>query len=349
MSDLRRTAGLFGRTVTDRARYVVSKRRTGLGDCLVSLISAWWYAKQTGRTLVIDWRGSRYLTDPMQNAFPHFFEVPEEIDGVPVIADGRVADLKAEGPYYPPIWMPETLHLILNRSHDAYVQARDAADRLVRDGRDIDAQVVVFDTCMNMSCPDDGMCRRFLSCLRPVPSVCRAVAAFREARLGGSPAIGVHIRRGNGGDMMEHAKFWRNPKRAIAACVAYIDWVREYLGGDAVVFLCTDSRWAARQVDKRVPGLLMREKYFMSEGKGDLHSHLNPHREDLDVLVELLLLAHVDVLIRFPRDSFFSAYGRLMKPARASAPPDFLSFRRRRAAANETKGYGFDPDPAVDW
>ena len=32
----------------------------GIGDHLSCLIGAWFYAKRTGRTLVIDWRGSRF-------------------------------------------------------------------------------------------------------------------------------------------------------------------------------------------------------------------------------------------------------------------------------------------------
>jgi hypothetical protein len=39
-------------------RYVVSIRTAGLGDCLICLGAAWVFARNTGRTLVADWRHS---------------------------------------------------------------------------------------------------------------------------------------------------------------------------------------------------------------------------------------------------------------------------------------------------
>jgi hypothetical protein len=91
-----------GETTT---RFAVSVRRTGIGDCLVSLSSAWHYAKRTGRTLVTDWRYSRYTPDYRTNAFSLLFEPVSEIGGVPVTCDDSVNELK----------LPEPVHRGLGR------------------------------------------------------------------------------------------------------------------------------------------------------------------------------------------------------------------------------------------
>ena len=48
-------------------KYVVTKRHAGLGDLLISLSSAWWYAKCTNRQVIIDWRNSTYDADRFKN------------------------------------------------------------------------------------------------------------------------------------------------------------------------------------------------------------------------------------------------------------------------------------------
>src|SRR4029453_15458419 len=81
-------------------RIVVSHRTTGLGDCLFSLCGAWHYARLTGRTLVIDWRWSRYVPDRRQNAFAVLFEPLTAVDGVPVISDESVSSFEFPPPIY---------------------------------------------------------------------------------------------------------------------------------------------------------------------------------------------------------------------------------------------------------
>src|SRR5437868_9204252 len=69
------------------ARYLVTRPHpgSGIGSNLVSLAGAIWFGEQTGRTVVVDWRGSAFLKDQTANYFTEFFETPSAIQGVPVI------------------------------------------------------------------------------------------------------------------------------------------------------------------------------------------------------------------------------------------------------------------------
>ena len=82
----------------NHGRYVLARRWSGLGDCLVSLLAAHRYAKATGRALVVDWRHSSYAP-PERNLFALVFEPPGVWDGVPVLAGRNVqfTDLDAQG------------------------------------------------------------------------------------------------------------------------------------------------------------------------------------------------------------------------------------------------------------
>jgi Nodulation protein Z (NodZ) len=93
------TAGSEANVAT---RYVVSRRMTGLGDNIICLAAAWLFARNTQRTLVADWRRSRYA-DSQDNLFPLCFEPGTEIAGVPFIADTG-ADVPLPRSYRPALW-----------------------------------------------------------------------------------------------------------------------------------------------------------------------------------------------------------------------------------------------------
>ena len=83
------------RLLKKHPRVIISHRNSGFGDNLLAAAKAWYYAKNTNRALVIFWHFSRYLDDKRENAFTHFFNVPESIESVPVIAESRMDRLSA--------------------------------------------------------------------------------------------------------------------------------------------------------------------------------------------------------------------------------------------------------------
>jgi hypothetical protein len=298
-------------------RYVVSFRRTGLGDRIICLNAAWRFARETGRTLLADWRYSAYASAPTKNLFPLCFEPQPILAGVPFIGDETVGRLRLPHPRHPAIWENETLiRFPFLRPATGLPAARDAAVTLIRAGSDVAAPTVVFDACINDAILSVTDARSFLGALRPVAHVAAQVAAFREAHLRPGPTIGLHVRHGNGGDIMGHAPYWRSFDAAIARCERAIAMARAQLGADAIVLSCTDSRDVQRALVGRVPGMICRDKLFRASGEGELHRWREASLGRDDALVEMLLLAECDALIRYPPASFFSFYAAAMKPSR---------------------------------
>ena len=303
-------------------RYVVSIRPTGLGDRIICLCAAWRFARNTRRTLLADWRYSAYASGATKNLFPLCFQPQPILAGVPFIGDDMVAPMQLPRPRYPAIWENETLmHFPFLRPGATLLADRDAAVMLIRAGNDVTAPTVIFDACVNDGIISLTEARSFLSALRPVTHIAAHVTAFCEAHLRPGPAIGLHVRRGNGGDMMGHAPYWGSFDTAIARCQRAIDMARAQIGNDAVVFLCTDSIDVQCALVERVPGVIWRNKLFRKPGEGELHRWREASLGRDDALVELLLLAECDALIRYPRGSFFSFYAAVMKPSRVP-PPD---------------------------
>ena len=93
-------------------RYVVARYCFGgIGDHLSCIIGAWWLARRTGRTLVVDWRGSRFNADPLMqhNCFHDFFEAKQTLGGVEVVADDSVGAIHYSAPMWPEKWTPSAL------------------------------------------------------------------------------------------------------------------------------------------------------------------------------------------------------------------------------------------------
>ena len=78
------------RLLTKSPRVILSHRNSGLGDNILAAANAWYYAKKTNRVLVICWVYSRYMTDSRENAFSFFFDVPQEIEGVPILVEEKI-------------------------------------------------------------------------------------------------------------------------------------------------------------------------------------------------------------------------------------------------------------------
>lgn len=294
-------------------RFVVSLRLTGLGDLIICLGAAWRFARNTGRTLVADWRFSFYASEGEKNLFPLCFEPSDELAGVPFIGDDRVENLLLPAPRYPSVWNDDAFmsqpYLCPIENGDA---ERIAAVELIRGGRDVEAATVVFDGCINDGLVSLEDARTFLGALRPVPAIAEAVDRFRKEHFGAQPVIGLHIRHGNGGDIMGHALSWRSFASAMERCESAVRRARAALGDAAAVLLCTDSVEVERAIRERIRGVICRPKSYRRAGEGELHGFHGAFQGRDDALVEMILLSHCDALIRFPSGSFFSFYAAAM-------------------------------------
>ena len=305
----------------DDNRYVVSIRRAGLGDRLICLCAAWRFARNTRRILLADWRHSRYAPSPGANLFPLCFEPSQDLAGVSFVGDNTVATIILPSPRFPAIWEDEMLRqLPFLRPEATLLQNRDDAVALIRSGTDVSAPTVVFDGCINDGVMSWAEARTFFEALHPVADAVDQVSIFRNSHLLPWPTIGLHIRHGNGGDIMGHSPFWDSFDNAIARCRAAIERARASLGQDSVVLLCTDSIDVQRAICESIPGVVCRSKIFREPGSGELHRWRDASLGRDDALIEMLLLAECDVLIRYPPGSFFSFYAAVMKRSRLPRP-----------------------------
>ncbi len=297
-------------------RYVVSIRQAGLGDRLICLCAAWIFARDTGRTLVAEWQGAQYLADE-KNLFPACFKVGNKLAGVPFIAvDGGFAELPR--PRHPSLWEDETFSRQPWLLPDIEFPRDDALD-LIR-SRDIDIPTVVFDACINDGVVSLRDARSFMAALQPIDRIGGAVDAFWSEHLKSGPVIGLHLRHGNGGDIMGHAPYWTSFGAAIDRCCRAVAMARARIGENAKVFLCSDSIEAEDEILKRIPGTVVRTKRFRPVNAGELHGSEDAQSGLDDALVEMLLLARCQVLIRYPPGSFFSFPGAVLKPSTMRRP-----------------------------
>jgi hypothetical protein len=304
------TRGLFGAPQLASERFVVSIRVTGMGDRLASLAAAWRFARNTDRTLIADWRLGGISADPATNAFSQCFEAPDTLAGVRLIGDRHVPAATLPQPRYPHAWGADTLlELPLLRKNADVHRDRLKAVRIIRRGRDLPANTVVFDGCINDGIVALSEARTFFDPIRPSPKIAKAVADFRRDRLAGGPVIGIHIRHGNGGNVLGHAPYWNSIPAAIARCKRAAGEAKSRLGGDPKVFLCTDSREIETAFAAVVPDVIVRPKSYRANGEGELHAGVNAWQRRDDAVTEMILLSACDRLVRYPPGSFFSLYG----------------------------------------
>ncbi|WP_219682636.1 nodulation protein NodZ [Bradyrhizobium canariense] len=296
-----------------KERFVVSRRRTGFGDCLWSLASAWSYAQRTGRTLVIDWRGSCYVDQPFSNAFPVFFEPVEEIAGVPVICDDRLNQLSFPGPFFPPWWNRPSIDCI-NRPDEQIFRERDELTELFQAGDDNEANTIVCDACLMWRCGEEAE-RLIFRNIKLRSEIRARIEDLYEQHFSGHSIIGVHVRHGNGEDIMGHAPYWADSELALRqVCMAIRKAMALPYPKPVKIFLCTDSAQVLDHISGLFPDIFAVPKRFQADLAGPLHSAEMGIEGGASALIDMYLLARCATVIRFPPTSAFTRYARLLVP-----------------------------------
>lgn len=294
-------------------RFVVSRRRTGFGDCLWSLAAAWRFAQRTDRTLAIDWRGSCYLDQPFTNAFPVFFEPVHDIAGVPIICDDEINHRSFPGPFFPGWWNRPSIDCVYRPDQQIF-RERDELDRLFQNEEDSDANTVVCDACLMWRCDQEAE-REIFRNIKPRSEILARIEAIYRKQFEPYSIIGVHVRHGNGEDILGHAPYWADPERALRQVCRAIERARGLpYAKPARVFLCTDSALVLEKVSALFPDVFTIPKRFQALQAGPLHSAALGAEGGFSALIEMYLLARCDTVIRFPPTSAFTRYARLFVP-----------------------------------
>ncbi len=302
-------------------RVIISHRNAGFGDNLLSAANAWYYAKNTGRALVIWWQPSMYIADQTRNAFGQFFRVPENIEGVPVIAEPRpdpVSSFLVQHPYFfTPRPEPLTiLYKILSKlpanTGELFKQRRkrrlDEANEIIDRLADIRQKVLVLHSCKG---PRKEL-KSFYDSLRLSDGIQDKADEFAGRHFRNKKVIGVHIRYYNANMMhSDHTPYWLDHTGALIDCLNKIKKTAAGLNGsEYVVFLCTDSRMVYEFISRSVDNVVAYEKEFGRDTTKELHYQL-PVRTAEASLIEMFLLARSDILVRYPPGSWFSHYASL--------------------------------------
>jgi Nodulation protein Z (NodZ) len=203
----------------DPHRFVVARfANGGIGDHLSCLIGAWWFARQTGRSLVIDWRGSRFNRDRAsgRNCFTDFFQSTDSLVGVPTLADDAVGTLPFSDNTFPPKWTRDNLVSTAHVSHSA--DEIVAVNQLVNSGQDRPEPWVAFNQWIAPPPPRDET-RRLLQELQFAPPIRAAADRWFDQAVGNRQAVAIHIRHGNGENIGSRAGCWLGPWRFARQCV----------------------------------------------------------------------------------------------------------------------------------
>jgi len=298
-----------GHCSNPKSRITVSLRNTGLGDRIICLCAAWLFARNTGRDLIVDWRRSIYSTDD-RNLFDLCFDQNGQLGDVHLLAAGT----SLPAPRYPRPWNIDTLaHTPWLVSPDAFPECRDSMIEMIRSGVDHPAATVVFNACIGDGLVAFADAHACLSKLRFADRVVETADSFQAEQLGHTPWIGLHVRQGNGGDIMGHAPSWADPAAAIERCRHAVTFARCMLGKGIKVFLSTDSIQVETAIRTVVPNVVTMSKQFAEIGVGELHLG-GRGTTGLDAaLTEMLLLSRSLTLIRYPAGSFFSFYPAVVK------------------------------------
>lgn len=301
-------------------KYVITKRSAGLGDLLISLWSAWWYAKHTNRQLVIDWRNSTYAQNNQQNILYDILETPQEIGGVRLHGDiSKLSSLKSSD-FYPPCWNLENLH---QGAFESPERRKDQQD-LVKSCQDKRESVVIFSECLANLIPDPHQEKQFFKQLRFNPTWVQMADTFAKNKFGDKRLIGLHMRHGNGGNIMGHTPYWKDAERSLSTCCELLEKCASLFPENSyAIYLATDSIVVEEKIRSLFPQTITYPKKHRIPDGGELHRWNNDANALQDAVIEMLLLAKSEILLRFPPGSFFSHYASMMKPP-SELNPDAL-------------------------
>lgn len=306
-----------------KERYVVTKRSAGLGDLLISLWSAWWYAKHTNRTLVVDWRNATYSKDNQQNLFFEILEAPQEIDGVQLRGGIPNFNLLRSPDFYPSVWDPENIHMGIRET----AEQRQLQQDLIKNCEDKRESVVIFSECLANLIPDPHQEKQFFKQLRFNLTWVQMADTFAKKKFGDKRIIGLHMRHGNGGDIMGHTPYWKNVEHSLSTCCELLEKCTSLFPENSyAIYLATDSIVVEEKILSLFPQAITYPKKHRITDAGELHRWNNDASALQDSVIEMLLLAKSEILLRFPPGSFFSHYASMMKPSSELNPEALKQF-----------------------
>lgn len=279
-----------------QARHVVvTRKRTGIGSDLVSVVGAIAYAARTDRDLVIDWRDSRYVADATINMFGELFVAPPAFDDVSVTLASATFNDKA---------LPGPIRQATSKSES--FEAFHA--EMEREARPVLESVIITRPMHHL--PNVADQKRWFDAINPVARIAAAIDSFYNAHMQGRTVIGIHIRHGNGEALGSGRDelIQRSVDDLVDLSIA--EFAKMDLPEDTRYFVCTDSQELRDAFNRRVKNVINYDSRIGSAKSGPIHTSDYGLQGAEDAVAEMWLLARCGRLIYTP--SWFSHYARIV-------------------------------------
>ncbi len=236
------------------SKIVVSRRNAGFGDNLFAAAHAWYYAKKTNRSLVINWAPSMYLGDKSRNAFSFFFNFPNEIQGVPIIVKEHVGVVSRQIRALPITprhlfvlsLVAELSNKILKGKSPSYFKNMSKKREqwitdVMRTGREVKDNMLIFNGVYGFL---EEETKPFFNELKLKPKYQKKVDGFALNNFKEKVVIGVHIRYYDKSlPKNNHTKFWLEPEESMKIVNAKLkEIVDEIDDPNYIIFLATDNK-----------------------------------------------------------------------------------------------------------
>jgi hypothetical protein len=302
---------------------VISRRNAGLGDNLFATAHAWYYAKQTNRALLINWAPSMYLSDKSANAFGFFFQVPDQIQGVPIIYEKNVGSVNRFirrlplQPYrsFLPSLFAEFVHKLRRDRTPGFLleimkKRKQWSIDLIKNGSDVNYRTMIFNNPYGFMLKET---KPFFDELKLKPEFQTLVDDFANLNFKNKKVIGLHIKYYDKTmPKSNHTQHWLDPEQSLNTIKDRIhNIIGTFNSQDYVIYLATDSPIVEEFLKKHFAKIVTFNKEFKIEYSQSQHLKLTDEAVTA-ALVEMFLLAKSDVLYRFPPSgSWFSHYGSL--------------------------------------
>ncbi|MEG3639055.1 nodulation protein NodZ [Magnetococcus sp. PR-3] len=273
-------------------KFIITRKQTGIGSDLVSVICALNYAIQTGRHLIIDWRQSIYIQDPSINLFLQLFHIPNQIEGIRVfVAAPQFDDSSLPTPIlHSDQWPFEDYH------------------HAMLEGIDRPEPTLLITRPMH-HLPSEERQAELFRYIQPAPRLAQKIQPFQTAHFSPRPVIGVHIRHGNG----ERLGQGRDALIELGIEGIYtriMHTVARITDQPHSLLLCTDSLDLRQYAQAHHPHLIYWDSQLLADNQGPIHNKAFDLQGAEDAVIEMWLLAATQGLIYNP--SWFSHYGRMV-------------------------------------
>jgi hypothetical protein len=285
-----------------------------------------------------------FQRDPARNLFPLLFRHNDDLAGVPCISDQFGETLRVPQPLLGPAGEFVQESGISHRLPVGGLQASDMR-RIIVAGIDVPQRTLLpslealWSARRTVYVLNRAEIRVFFQALRLRPEIWSRIKQFLDRYFTTRPIIGVHVRHGNGEELIrDHFK-----RRVIVDFEQFVEdvearilnYVRHRYAGSWTIFLATDSDIVIDAFSKRFKNIVYQKCWHPQSGKGiapdSSYQHPSgPLEPAIEALVDLYLLSYCDVAIITRPTSFDTALPSLMQKVESEvyASNEFEGFPR---------------------